>query len=179
MHVSQTPVSEVHFAAQTIAQLVRENGLRYRDIAIITGDLSSYNNYVRKIFPQYHIPAFIDETRRILLNPCLEFVRGALEMCERDFACIPVFRFLRTQMAGITREQIDRLENYVLATGIRGRRRWDQDWDYRVGGISEEEVSDFVGAGAQSVVLGSNILRASTAGPVALSLLSRALGRFA
>ena len=32
--------------------------------------------------------------------------------------------------------------------------------------------------GAQSVVLGSNILRASTAG-VALSLLSRALGRFA
>lgn len=47
------------------------------------------------------------------------------------------------------------------------------------GGISEQEVSDFVGAGAQSVVLGSNILRASTAGPVALSLLSRALGRFA
>ena len=37
------------------------------------------------------------------------------------------------------------------------------------GGISEEEVSDFVGAGAQSVVLGSNILRASTAGPVALA----------
>ena len=37
-------------------------------------------------------------------------------------------------------------------------------------------MSDFVGAGAQSVVLGSNILRASTAGPVALSLLSRALG---
>lgn len=50
MHVSQTPVSEVHFAAQTIAQLVREKGLRYRDIAIITGDLSSYNNYVRENF---------------------------------------------------------------------------------------------------------------------------------
>ncbi|PVV37011.1 16S rRNA (uracil(1498)-N(3))-methyltransferase, partial [Bifidobacterium bifidum] len=47
------------------------------------------------------------------------------------------------------------------------------------GGLSEQEVADCVGAGAQSVVLGSNILRASTAGPVALSLLSRALGRFA
>ena len=43
-------------------------------------------------------------------------------------------------MAGITREQIDRLENYVLATGIRGRRRWEQDWDYRVSGMSEEEL---------------------------------------
>lgn len=140
MHVSQTPAAEVHFAARTIAKLVR-NGLRYRDIAIITGDLSSYNNYVRKIFPQYHIPAFLDETRRILLNPCLEFVRGALELCERDFACIPVFRFLRTQMAGISREATDRLENYVLAAGIRGRRKWEQEWEYRAGGISEEELA--------------------------------------
>ncbi|OZG60207.1 16S rRNA methyltransferase [Bifidobacterium lemurum] len=47
------------------------------------------------------------------------------------------------------------------------------------GGISEAEVEGFVKAGAHSCVLGSNILRASTAGPVALSLLSRALGRYA
>ena len=47
------------------------------------------------------------------------------------------------------------------------------------GGISEVEVSQFVEAGAKSVVLGSNILRASAAGPVALSLLSRTLGRYA
>ena len=47
------------------------------------------------------------------------------------------------------------------------------------GGISEDEVARFVEAGAHSVVLGRNILRASTAGPVALSLLSRALGRYA
>lgn len=47
------------------------------------------------------------------------------------------------------------------------------------GGISEDEIARFVEAGAHSVVLGRNILRASTAGPVALSLLSRALGRYA
>lgn len=47
------------------------------------------------------------------------------------------------------------------------------------GGIAEDEVSAFVGAGARAVVLGDNIMRASTAGPVALALLSRVLGRFA
>lgn len=47
------------------------------------------------------------------------------------------------------------------------------------GGISEEEVSSFVEAGASAVVLGGNIMRASSAGPVALALLSRVLGRFA
>lgn len=46
------------------------------------------------------------------------------------------------------------------------------------GGISEAEVAQFVEVGAKSVVLGRNILRASAAGPVALSLLSRTLGRY-
>ena len=46
------------------------------------------------------------------------------------------------------------------------------------GGISEQEVADFVKAGAVSCVLGRNILRAAPAGPVALSLLSRVLGRY-
>ena len=46
------------------------------------------------------------------------------------------------------------------------------------GGIGDAEIESFTNAGAEVCVLGSNILRASTAGPVALSLLARALGRF-
>ncbi|RSX55968.1 16S rRNA methyltransferase [Bifidobacterium dolichotidis] len=45
------------------------------------------------------------------------------------------------------------------------------------GGISETEVLRFRDAGALCCVLGKNILRAATAGPVALSLLSRTTGR--
>ncbi len=47
------------------------------------------------------------------------------------------------------------------------------------GGISDHEIAQFAAAGARVCVLGSSIMRASSAGPVALSLLSRALGRFA
>ncbi|MDF7663895.1 16S rRNA (uracil(1498)-N(3))-methyltransferase [Bifidobacterium sp. ESL0763] len=47
------------------------------------------------------------------------------------------------------------------------------------GGIGDDEIERFTEAGAEVCVLGSNIMRASTAGPVALSLLARALGRFA
>lgn len=46
------------------------------------------------------------------------------------------------------------------------------------GGISDNEAAAFKSAGAHVCVLGRNILRAATAGPVALSLLSRVLGRF-
>ncbi len=46
------------------------------------------------------------------------------------------------------------------------------------GGINDKEVEAFAAAGAKPVLLGHTILRASSAGPVALALLSGALGRF-
>ena len=140
LHVSAAPAEEVHFAARTICRLVREQGFRYREIAVITGNMSSYDNYVKKIFPMYEVPAFLDETRHILLNPCLEFIRGALLAAEKDFSYETVFRFLRTGMAGLIPDEIDRLENYVLAAGIRGHGMWEQEWTYLPGRMTPEEL---------------------------------------
>ncbi len=138
LHVSQTPAEEVHFAARSICALVRGEGCRYRDIAVIAGNLSEYDNFVRKIFPMYEVPFFLDETRHIRLNPCLEFVRGALLVVEKDFSCESVFRVLRTGMAGLLPEQTDRLENYVLASGVRGFGRWESEWEYRPDSVTPE-----------------------------------------
>ncbi|MDO4321983.1 MAG: exodeoxyribonuclease V subunit gamma [Lachnospiraceae bacterium] len=140
LHVSAAPAEEVHFAARTICRLVREQGYRYQEIAVITGNMSSYDHYVKKIFPMYEVPAFLDETRHILLNPCLEFIRGALLTAEKDFSYETVFRFLRTGMAGLEANEIDRLENYVLAAGIRGRGMWEREWTYLPGRMTPEEL---------------------------------------
>lgn len=45
------------------------------------------------------------------------------------------------------------------------------------GGLTEEEVAGLVEVGAQVVRLGPHVLRTSTAGPVALTLLAHTLGR--
>jgi 16S rRNA (uracil1498-N3)-methyltransferase len=47
------------------------------------------------------------------------------------------------------------------------------------GGIADEELEALRGAGAQVVRLGPHVLRTSTAGPVALAVLSERLGRWA
>lgn len=138
LHVSQTPAEEVHFAARSICSLVRREGCRYRDIAVIAGNLSEYDNFVKKIFPMYEVPYFLDETRHIRLNPCLEFVRGALLVVEKDFSYESMFRVLRTGMAGLLPEQTDRLENYVLASGVRGFGRWESEWEYRPDSVTPE-----------------------------------------
>lgn len=140
MHVSSSPAEEIHFAARTICQLVREQGYRYHEIAVITGNLDSYDKYAKKIFPMYDIPIFLDQTRHILLNPCLEFVQGALQIAEQDFSAESVLRFLRTGMAGLAPEVTDRLENYMLASGIRGHGMWEREWTYCPGRMTLEEV---------------------------------------
>lgn len=139
VHTALNPAAELRFAARTICRLTREQGIRYREIGIITGDLASYGNYVKKIFDEYGIPCFLDQTVQILQNPCLEFIRGAFGVIQYGFSYESVFRLLRTRYAGLTAEETDRLENYVLATGIRGKKSWKQEWTRRTARMSEEE----------------------------------------
>ena len=53
----------------------------------------------------------------------VEYVRSVLSMVEQDFSYESVFRFLRTGFTEFTRDEIDRLENYVVAVGLRGYKK--------------------------------------------------------
>ena len=122
------PLEEVRHAALTISSMIREEGLRYRDFALITGDLGTYGNYVRQIFGETKIPYFIDEKRVLLNDPFVEYVRAAVSAVCDDYSYDSIFRMLRSDMSGIDREEIDILENHVLALGIRGRKKWREKW---------------------------------------------------
>ena len=73
-------------------------------------------------FDHTGIPYFIDEKHSILMNPFVEFIRGALEMTAQNFSYESVFRYLRCGMSDITKEETDWLDNYAVALGIRGFR---------------------------------------------------------
>lgn len=153
-HISITglkdPREELAFVAREITRLIRTQGYRYRDMALVTGDVPQYSNYVPEIFEQYDIPYFIDQTRNILFHPFIEFIRAALEVVETDFSYQGIFRFLRSGLAEniirddnpeevLTVSDIDYLENYVLARGIRGKRRWEEPWTFVLRGGANAE----------------------------------------
>lgn len=124
----KNPREELAFVAREISRLVREEGFAYKEIAVVTGDVAQYANYVPEAFEPYEIPYFIDQTKNILFHPLTEFIRAVLEVVETDFSYESVFRFLRSGLSGIEEEQIDHLENYVIAKGIRGRKKWNTLW---------------------------------------------------
>ena len=126
MFEALSPREEVHQTALYIRKLIREEGLTYRDIAVVIGDLEGYASYVETEFGQLEIPCFLDRTRGIVLNPMIEYIKSALQLYIRDFSYDTVFHFLRSGMADISREEIDELENYVIRTGARGYRSFSR-----------------------------------------------------
>lgn len=127
---------EVAAVIHRIWQLQQEEGMRYRDIAVITGDLPGYGKEIAHQFEQNEIPYFMDDKKNILDNPLVEMIRSALDVVRRDFSYETVFRFLRSGLVCEEGELVDRLENYVIALGMPGGKRWRQQWErtYRGGG---------------------------------------------
>lgn len=138
---AKNPKEEMDFVAQNIRRLVRTQGLRYREIAVITSDLNAYANHAEKVFANYEIPVFMDHKRSILLNSFVEYLRSLLAMAEQNFTYESVFRYLRTDLTGFTREEIDLLENYCVALGIRGYKKWQEKWIRRTKGMEESDLA--------------------------------------
>lgn len=144
------PRSEVEYITDYIAWQVKK-GMRYRDFAIICGDMDSYGRILADNLNTRNIPYFMDNKRSLILNPAVTFIRAVLEVIDTDFSYESVFRFLKSGIEVLDMDDVDILENYVLAGGIRGagkyfkeftlgrRRMAEQDLE-RVNRIREEFV---------------------------------------
>ena len=95
-------------------------------MAVVTGSMEAYQNYMEPIFTKYEIPYFMDATKEVLFHPFTEFIRAGLEVINSDFSYESVMRFLRCGFSGMEEDEIDRLDNYLLATGIRGKKAWSK-----------------------------------------------------
>lgn len=125
LHRALTPRSEVEWAASRIRTLVREEGLRYRDIEVAARDFASYQPLIESVFPRYQVPVFASTMTDILEKPILTLVTAALETVAGGYRYDDVFRYLKTGLTDLPEEDRDLLENYVLKWNLRGSR-WTQ-----------------------------------------------------
>ncbi|GAA0739743.1 helicase-exonuclease AddAB subunit AddB [Clostridium oceanicum] len=130
---SSNKYTEIENTAIDIIRLCREKNCRFKEIAVITGDLEGYESIVKAIFKEYNIPHFIDEKREINNNPLILIVISAIEILSKNWSYESVFRYLKTGLLNIDKDCLSLLENYVLYNGIRGYK-WieDKDWEYDI-----------------------------------------------
>lgn len=137
---SQDMRSEVRAIGRLIAGLIRNEGYKYSDIAILTGDLEKYRPILMTELVKYNVPFFLDLRHDILLNPCTELMMSILEIVIHDFNYDSVFRFLKSGMVDFTESEIDDLDNYVIAAGINRKQKYIKEWTYVPKGYREEDL---------------------------------------
>ncbi|MFC5450259.1 helicase-exonuclease AddAB subunit AddB [Paenibacillus aestuarii] len=129
--------AEVEGAVRDMLQLVREHGVRWRDIAIMVRNMEGYQDLLKAVLTDYDIPHFFDQKRTVLHHPLVEFIRSALEVVQHNWHYDAVFRCVKTDLllpatTAADRHLMDKLENYVLAFGIQGYRWTDgKPWAYK------------------------------------------------
>ncbi|MDR7076673.1 ATP-dependent helicase/nuclease subunit B [Neobacillus niacini] len=131
--------AEIEGIAREILQLIRTKNYRYKDLALLIRNGNDYHEIVEPVFTDYKIPYFIDQKRTMLNHPLIELIRSTLEVIQSFWRYEPVFRVIKTELLyplqenpDRMREKMDRLENYVLAYGIKGSKWTRKDrWTYR------------------------------------------------
>jgi ATP-dependent helicase/nuclease subunit B len=131
---------EVEAAAGLISSLVREQELRWRDVAVVCGDLPGYLPRVERIFARHGIPVFLDNRRPVLQHPLVGMLLAALQVCERGWRREDVVAYLKTGYAGVSHEQTERLERYLAGGWYRGAKAYRQPFVRPAG--PEDDLSD-------------------------------------
>jgi ATP-dependent helicase/nuclease subunit B len=147
LHAAVNRRAEAEAVARDMLFRVRERDYRWRDMAIFVRKMDDYADLLAAVFGDYGIPYYLDGKAGVSHHPFVEFIRSALECVTGGWKAEAVFRCAKTDLLGtpdrrVTRDEIDRLENYTLAAGIDGWR-WHsrQSWFPLYRGDLEEETS--------------------------------------
>lgn len=120
LYKANNSYDEIETVAKEILSLVRDKGYRYKDISVVCRNIDSYEKIASVIFNEYEIPYFLDKKIDILSNPLVVLILSAIEVYIKNWSYESVFKYLKSGLTGVCRDEIDILENHVLEWGIRG-----------------------------------------------------------
>jgi ATP-dependent helicase/nuclease subunit B len=130
--------AEIERVAAEIMTYVQEKNSRFREISVLCADLDQRADGLARIFRRYGIPFFIDSKRKINEHPLIQLILSVLETLRQGYSYQAVFRCIKTGYTGLSQDEVEKLENFVLARGIRGML-WKKDF---FGQRDEKDLAD-------------------------------------
>lgn len=154
--------AECKAAACRIAALVREEGLRYGQIAVICRELDAYAAPLRYEFALAGVPYFSDENVSPEHTAPAAFFTAALALLSRGVSTEALLGLLKTDLCGFTAQEIAVLENYAYTWRL-GAADWRAPFTKNPEGFgaeaSEESAAVLAEAEALRVRLMSRVER--------------------
>ena len=137
---ADSPAAECALAASTALSFVRERGCRWRDIAVAVRGFEEYRPILEDAFAVYGVPMFSARRSDMLQKPIPALIASAFETVSGGWEYDPLFCYLKTGLTGLSDDDRDILENYILRWDIKGSA-WtcDTDWTLHPLGWGEAE----------------------------------------
>ncbi len=138
---AQDIYSECEYVAATVKKLVREENYRYRNIAVIARNIEDYKQPLVSALKKYDINVFEDTRKSVASSPVINLTATVTEIAAKGFTNENILRLLKTNLTGLTVEEISELENYAYLWQIKGRK-WLDDWTASPSGYGKKSEED-------------------------------------
>lgn len=141
LFIAKNPYSEVEYVANKILKLVKDNDVRFNEIAIVSGNMDCFANYIKQTFDKYEIPVFIDEKKDVNHNILMKYIVSLLNIFSTNFSYEAMFSYIKSGVINITDDEIFELENYVNKWGIRGNRWYKADFEFEEKNENQDKIN--------------------------------------
>ena len=114
--------SEAEYICATIKRLIyNDSSLHYRNIAVISNDISEYSGVLSAAFERYDIPYFLSVEKSVTHAAVMVYFTSLLSiLTSGKFRTESIMRFLKCGIPDITLADISLLENYCCKWSVDG-----------------------------------------------------------
>ena len=122
LYSNESIEKEVEFCCIKIKKDILNGKCRYRDYAVVLGELDSYVPIIKKLFVKYDIPFFIDKKEPMLSGAGTRFVLDSLKAVINNYDKDYMLKVAINPYSKIPSEDYNAFENYILKYGINYNR---------------------------------------------------------
>ncbi|MBR6514352.1 MAG: PD-(D/E)XK nuclease family protein [Clostridia bacterium] len=129
--------SECELICADIQKQVR-NGARYRDMAIVMGDVSAYKGILDVMLERHRIPYHFSGKSDILQKPVVKLIISALNIIIYNWRVSDVISYIKTGLSRISSEECDIIEEYISTWSLSGSMwKLESSWNMNPDGYTD------------------------------------------
>lgn len=133
---------EAAYVVQTVRRLMRQEGLRAREVAVVSRNMTEYLGVLDTTLEQADIPYYLDRRSSIVSESVVACVLTALKIAVGGWRAESLLQLMKTGLLGFSVSSAAKLENYVFTWNITGAQFKSQWQAHPRGFASTLEAAD-------------------------------------
>lgn len=132
---------ELEICAAQISHLVLEDGYKYSDIVVVSGNVSDYSEIAEGTFERYNIPFYVDYKQSAAQSALVLHVMNILDaVSTRRYNTEKILKYIKSPVSYLTDNEKSIIEDYCVSWNVN-KDMWMSDFTAISSGFADEAES--------------------------------------